>query len=108
MAYRSSGLAESSNGPARGPRPLKQYAKTGKGHPRQHDEHFEVPRTSDELLPKRPREVQAIAVMGPIGSGKSTFISKLALSPVKIGHDLKSCKCLQRSEVSIANFLSLP
>ena len=106
MASRSSGLAESSNGPARGPRPLK-HAHTGKGHPRQYDDHFGGPGTSDEPLPKRPREVQAIAVMGPIGSGKSTFISKLAGSAVKIGHDLRSCKCLQQSEASIANLLSL-
>lgn len=107
-AYRSSGLAESSKGPARGPSPLIQYAYRGKGPPPQHDEHYGGSGTSDEPLPERPREVQAIAVMGPTGSGKSTFISKLAGSAVKIGHNLKSCKCLHQSEVSIANFLSLP
>ena len=107
-AYRSSGLAESSKGPARGPSPLIQHAHTGKGPPPQYEEHFGGPGTSDEPLPERPREVHAIAVMGPTGSGKSTFISKLAGSAVKIGHNLTSCKCLQQSKVSIANFLSFP
>ena len=106
-AYRSSGLAESSKGPARGQRPPKQYAHKGKAIPHQYDEHFGGQGTSDEPLPERPRVVQAIAVMGPTGSGKSTFISKLAGSGAKIGHNLRSCKCLQQSEVSIANCLSL-
>ena len=44
-------------------------------------------------LPERPPELPVIAVMGPTGSGKSTLISKLACRPVKIGHNLESCKC---------------
>ena len=107
-AYRKGGLAESSLRPARGPGPLVRHAHTGRGHPPQNAEHFRHPGTSNEPFPERPREVQAIAIMGPTGSGKSTFISKLAGSAVEIGHNLTSCKCLQRSEVSIANFLFLP
>ena len=32
-----------------------------------------------------------IAVMGPTGTGKTTFISKLAAREVEIGHNLSSC-----------------
>ena len=40
-------------------------------------------------LPERPT---VIAVMGPTGTGKSTFISKLAGREMNIGHNLSSCK----------------
>jgi len=39
------------------------------------------------------QKFEAIAVMGPTGSGKSTFISKLAPDQAVIGHDLSSCIC---------------
>lgn len=45
--------------------------------------------TLPEKIPERPR---MIAVMGPTGTGKSTFISKLAGQEMKIGHNLTSCK----------------
>ena len=107
-AFGSSGLAESSTGPARGPSPLIQYAHTDNGPPPQYAEYVGDLGTSDEPLPERPQEVQVIAVMGPTGSGKSTLISKLGGSAVKVGHNLKSCKCLRQSKVSIINFPSLP
>ncbi len=106
-AFGTSGLAESSTGTARGPSPLIQYAHTDNGPPPQYAEHVGGSRTSDEPLPERPQEVQAIAVMGPTGSGKSTLISKLGGSAVNIGHNLRSCKSLQQSKVSTANFPSI-
>ena len=106
-AYGTSGLAESSMGPARGSSPLIQYAHDN-GPPPQYAEYVGGSRTSDEPLPERPQDVQAIAVMGPTGSGKSTLISKLGGSAVNIGHNLRSCKSLQQSKVSTANFPSLP
>ena len=106
--FGTSGLAESSTGPARGPSPLVQPLQTDNGPPPQYVEHIGSTRTYDEPLPERPKDVQAIAVMGPTGSGKSTFISKLGGSAVNIGHNLRSCKCLQQSRVSSTNFPSLP
>ncbi|KAI4209097.1 MAG: hypothetical protein LQ351_007933 [Letrouitia transgressa] len=44
--------------------------------------------TLPNSIPYRPK---MIAVMGPTGTGKSTFISKLAGQEVKIGHNLSSC-----------------
>ncbi|KAL9036643.1 MAG: hypothetical protein Q9180_004180 [Flavoplaca navasiana] len=45
-----------------------------------------------ETLPKNIAEKpKLIAVMGPTGTGKSTFISKLAGREMKIGHHLHSC-----------------
>ena len=44
----------------------------------------------DSLTPDE--DVPIIAVMGPTGSGKSTFISKLATQEVGIGHGLGSRK----------------
>lgn len=44
----------------------------------------------DSLTPDE--DVPIIAVMGPTGSGKSTFISKLAIQEVSIGHGLGSRK----------------
>ena len=41
---------------------------------------------------RNPQEVSVVAVMGPTGSGKSTFISKLASQSMRIGHSLSSCK----------------
>ena len=106
--FRFGNLAESSTGPARGPIPLTQALHTDNGPPPQYIEHVGGTRTSDEPHPERPQEVQAIAVMGPTGSGKSTLISKLGGSEVNIGHNLRSCKCLQQSKVSTANFPSFP
>ncbi len=107
-AFGSSGLAESSTGPAPRPDSLIQYAHTDNGPPLQYADYVGVSGISDEPLPERPQEVQVIAVMGPTGSGKSTLISQLGGSAVKIGHNLKSCKSLQQSKVFIANFPSLP
>lgn len=45
--------------------------------------------TLPEKIPERPK---LIAIMGPTGVGKSTFISKLAAREMKIGHNLSSCK----------------
>ncbi|KAL9615846.1 MAG: hypothetical protein Q9204_008653 [Flavoplaca sp. TL-2023a] len=46
-----------------------------------------------ETLPSNIEEKpKLIAVMGPTGTGKSTFISKLAAREMKIGHHLHSCK----------------
>ena len=106
--FATSGFAESSRGPAREPGPLIQPLPIDNGPPPQYIEHVGGTRTSDEPIPERPQEVQAIAVMGPTGSGKSTLISKLGGSAVNIGHDLRSCECLQQTEVSTANFPSLP
>ncbi len=39
-----------------------------------------------------PHRPDVVAVMGPTGTGKSTFISKLAAREMEIGHDLSSCK----------------
>lgn len=45
-----------------------------------------------ETLPSQiPDRPMAIAIMGPTGTGKSTFISKLAGREMKIGHSLSSC-----------------
>ena len=54
--------------------PLPQYSEIAEGS-----------LTPDEDVP-------IIAVMGPTGSGKSTFISKLATQEVGIGHGLRSRK----------------
>lgn len=65
--------------------------------------------TSNEHLSERHSEVLVIAVMGPTGSGKSTLISKLAGSTVKIGHNLSSCKCPLQSRTTVPDSeLSLP
>lgn len=53
--------------------------------PPQYNEIAENSLTPDEDVP-------IIAVMGPTGSGKSTFISKLATQEVGIGHGLGSRK----------------
>lgn len=46
-----------------------------------------------ETLPNSiPGGAKVIAIMGPTGTGKSTFISKLAGREMKIGHHLHSCK----------------
>ncbi|KAI4267762.1 MAG: hypothetical protein LQ337_008197 [Flavoplaca oasis] len=45
-----------------------------------------------ETLPNSiPGGAKVIAIMGPTGTGKSTFISKLAGREMKIGHHLHSC-----------------
>ncbi|KAL8653076.1 MAG: hypothetical protein Q9226_003996 [Calogaya cf. arnoldii] len=45
-----------------------------------------------QTLPKNiPERPKLIAIMGPTGTGKSTFISKLAAREMKIGHNLSSC-----------------
>ena len=41
------------------------------------------------VLPEPPA---LIAIMGPTGTGKSTFISKLAGREIQIGHNLSSCE----------------
>ncbi|KAI4219269.1 MAG: hypothetical protein L6R36_008437 [Xanthoria steineri] len=38
-----------------------------------------------------PERAKLIAIMGPTGVGKSTFISKLTATEMKIGHNLNSC-----------------
>lgn len=38
-----------------------------------------------------PQAFEVIAVMGPTGCGKSTFINTLCPGQVKVGHDLSSC-----------------
>ena len=46
-----------------------------------------------QTLPENiSEEPKLIAIMGPTGVGKSTFISKLAAKEMKIGHNLSSCK----------------
>ena len=60
-------------------------AQTPTVHPPQYSEIVEDSLTPDEDVP-------IIAVMGPTGSGKSTFISKLATQEVSIGHGLGSRK----------------
>ena len=50
---------------------------------------------AEESLPSTlPEGPELIAVMGPTGTGKSTFISKLAGREMNIGHDLSSCKLI--------------
>ena len=105
--FGTSALAESSTGRTRGPSPLIQPLPTDSGPPPQYIEHVGGTRIPDLPLPERPQEVQAIAVMGPTGSGKSTLISKLGGSAVNIGHDLRSCKCLQQSRFSTTDFYFL-
>ena len=48
---------------------------------------------AEESLPSTHDEPPTvIAVMGPTGTGKTTFISKLAGREMNIGHNLSSCK----------------
>lgn len=57
-----------------------------------------------ETLPSQiPGRPMAIAIMGPTGTGKSTFISKLAGREMKIGHSLSSCRFLQPLHKRIAD-----
>ena len=53
--------------------------------------------TLPATLPESPT---VIAVMGPTGTGKSTFISKLAGREINIGHDLSSCKARPMPELA--------
>ncbi len=55
---------------------------------------------AEESLPSAlPQPPTVIAVMGPTGVGKSTFISKLAGREMNIGHNLSSCKLVSVSLV---------
>lgn len=55
------------------------------------DDIWDVARkTLPNTLEERPT---VVAVMGPTGTGKSTFISKLAGREMNIGHNLSSCEC---------------
>lgn len=54
---------------------------------------LEGEQASADVAPQRkPQDVSVIAVMGPTGAGKSTFIGKLATQSMRIGHTLTSCK----------------
>ena len=89
-----------------GSAPLMKTTPTDNGPPPEYTDIVGVPGTSDEPPPERPQDVPLVAVMGPTGSGKSTFISKLGGSTVEIGHNLMSRKCLQQSKVFIAKYSS--
>ena len=49
----------------------------------------DFPPEEDPIPAEKPT---IVAIMGPTGTGKSTFISKVAGRPMKIGHNLSSCE----------------
>lgn len=64
----------------------------GNSDPPPYSEHGDAAQPAGTSLPSVPPHRPAmIAVMGPTGTGKSTFISKLAGRDMNIGHSLSSC-----------------
>ncbi|KAL8906020.1 MAG: hypothetical protein Q9171_006447 [Xanthocarpia ochracea] len=73
-------------------RPRLESNDTVEAVPPPYSEQDRIWDAAGQTLPKHISEApKLIAIMGPTGTGKSTFISKLAAREMKIGHNLSSC-----------------
>ncbi|KAL8924264.1 MAG: hypothetical protein Q9172_002777 [Xanthocarpia lactea] len=83
--------SKTANNPLPGGCPRLEMNDTVDAVPPPYSEQNRIWDAAGQTLPKHISEApKLIAIMGPTGTGKSTFISKLATREMKIGHNLSS------------------